>query len=365
MRASIEALVPRWTIRQVPCFAEDWKEVSQGEAQSDREEAQEERVGADDDDSGGAGVILGGCCCCCCLVIAIVLLCSLKGLSALSYGLTRNTFSGAVNLDYTYHGGRHMIGTWNEFIEFPATLQLLAWTETGAQDPFLARTREGNMVTLAVTVQYMLAPDKVPSLYSEYKDKVENFLVSYIKSAFQEVVSQFTVEELWQKRMDVALALKTQCDTTMANPDKLKGYTTCWGVQLHDVTLDPTIEKRIEDRQVQEQTQASEQNKQHAAKIRAQTQVNESRFDLIIQVVNATAEASATQIREEANSNAAFNSKAAQATTLLYAKEHLKAGSTMMSSAQLNTYFYNVAAMTSKGAKIVYGDFAAQTVTEL
>jgi len=122
-----------------------------------------------------------------------------------------------------------------------------------------------------------------------------------------------------------------------------------------ELDLEPGIEKRITDRQVQEQLQEYEKMKQIATQIRAQTQVIETEYDRNITVVNARANADAYQVKQQAIADAEFNTQKAQADSLQIISNTVKNGATPMNSKQLLSYVEKVALLSNPNSALAYG----------
>merc|ERR1719491_154187 len=134
---------------------------------------------------------------------------SFKGLHATSYALTRNQYTGVVHFEPIYYGGRNIIGFWNDYIQFPATIQSIEWIagrpdsgSTRDLSPLQVRTADGLMVNLGVVAKYHIVKDKVDDIYRVYKCDVEGFFISNLRSEFQEVVSKFRATQLYEDRIN-------------------------------------------------------------------------------------------------------------------------------------------------------------------
>jgi len=322
-----------------------------------------EREESSDDEQfsvGDGGKCAAACIGCCLLTVLILILCSISGLPATQYGLLKNKFSGTVDFKTVHFGGRNFIGFWNSYLEFPSTLQSLEWlssapTTKSTRDlsPMDVRTKDGLMVTLGVCAQYRLVREKVPDLYRQHKMSYESAFISSLRSAFQVLIADYTSEELWTQRQAVATAMKAECDNVCSTV--MYGWLTCWGVQMLELDLEPGIEKRITDRQVQEQLQEYEKMKQIATQIRAQTRVIETEYDRNITVVNARANADAYQVKQQAIADAEFNTQKAQADSLQIISNTVKNGATPMNSKQLLSYVEKVALLSNPNSALAYG----------
>lgn len=306
-------------------------------------------------------ICFAGCGVTCFIVITVLLLTSFKGLEATNYALTKNPMTGTIYHDSVYEGGRNFIGFWNNYIEFPATIQSMEWLSTipaaGSHTKDLApmemRTQDGLMVTLDVVVQYKLIKEQIWKMYSRFQDSYENFFISNVRMGFQEVASKHNAEELWEKRLDVAEELFKECENLAKG--RMEGMITCWGVQLLTVQVHQAIEDKIIERQVHVQRQDLRRTMRDAINIRAQTQVNATEYDRDIAIARATAGAEAYRIKQNAVAVASRRTREACAEGLSYIKGNVTHGGNQLSSAEIVQYSERVAMIKSKDALMLYG----------
>jgi len=310
-----------------------------------------------------------GCCGCLCLTFLICILASIAGLHATKLAITRNTITGVVNFDTTYHGGRHLIGFWNSYLEFPGTIQSVEWLpgrplESSTRDlsQMNVRTSDGLMVELGIVAQYKVVEDKIPEMYRSYKTDYEAFFISNLRSALQSKIAMFKATDLYSKRFEVDNALLDTCHKVCE--DNLHGFLSCWGIQLMDVNLDPRIEKANINQQVERQKQSTESMKQQASLVRSKTKVMESDFIRQVKIVNVEADAEAVNITKKARSDAEFNVQSAKAAALNVIQNTLKSGgaAVALSHKEILKYLEDSALIDSTGGAMVYGDFQSATI---
>lgn len=311
--------------------------------------------------------ICGGCGCCIFLIGLIMILCSFKGLHATEFAILRNSVTGVVSFDNTYHGGRNFIGFWNEYLVFPATLQSIEWLSgqpqnSGTRDlsPMSVRTADGLMVELGIVAQYTVVREKIPQIYQTYKTEYEGFFISNLRSALQSTVAEFKATELYTDRFKVSTALLETCkDVCRGN---LQGFLSCWGIQLLDVRLDQRIENANVRQQVEMQKQATEEMKQKASLIRAKTTVLEADFDRQVKLVNVEADAAAVNITRKAEADAAYNMQEARAEVLRTVQNTVKSGFAPLTNSELLKYMEQGALIEATAGPMIYGDFQSATV---
>merc|ERR1712048_372483 len=99
---------------------------------------------------------LGGACC----LITLVLM-SIGTLMPLQYGMTVNAITRQVNSDSIYHGGRHLIGPWNNFIAFPSTVVTVTFMDGSDNGPLATRTKDGLELIIQLAFQYRMEADNL------------------------------------------------------------------------------------------------------------------------------------------------------------------------------------------------------------
>jgi len=317
---------------------------------------------------GMGGMGCAGCGCCCIVTILLMLLTSFQGLHATKFALRRNKVSGTVDFGAVYHGGRNLIGFWNTYIEFPATIQAIEWVDSsmvmtyGRRDlsPMQMRTADGLMVGLGVVAEYHVVKEKVPDIYQHYLADYETFFINNLRSAFQVLIGGYRATELYTERLKVSKGMYETCQKVCQ--ENLKGYLTCWGVQLNSLTLAPKIEEANVRQQVEMQNQHTELMKRQASLTRSETRVKEAEYERLIKVVQANATAEAYKIKHKAQSDADSRWQEARAGALGIVSNSVKMMGQTMTPAQLLTYLERMALIDSPNSPMLYGDFQSASV---
>lgn len=312
--------------------------------------------------------VLYGCGGACSLLFLLLFFLSYQGLHATRYALARNAVTGVVNFGEVYHGGRNLIGFWNKYLEFPATVQSIEWLDgvppkgSTKRDltPMQVRTQDGLMVRLGIVAQYQIVKEYVPAIYQTFKLDIEGYFVSNLRSSIQETLATFRATELYEDRLRVRSDLMKMCSDTCAKD--LKGYLTCWSIELLEVELDAKIETQNIREQVEKQKQQTEMMIRNASLIRATTEVMVSDFARQVRMVDAAAEAKAYNITQEAKSLAAFAQQQARAQALTVIKNEVVAGAISMSGDEQLNYLEKLALIADPQGAMVYGKFESASV---
>merc|ERR1719330_1788732 len=216
------------------------------------------------------------------------------------------------------------------------------------------------MVMLGVVAKYYIVKEKIPDIYRVHKSDVEGFFISNLRSHFQESISQFRATELYENRIQVSQAMQQTCENVCKQ--NLRGFLSCWRIEMLDVELDAKIEAQNIREQVEKQKQRTEHMKQNASLIRTSATVMASDFDRQIKVVEAQAQAQAFNITAEAKANAKYMKHASRAQALAIIQDTLRVGGIPMSSSDLLQYLEKLAMMENPKGPIMYGDFQSATI---
>mmetsp|Transcript_98725 Transcript_98725/g.175741 ORF Transcript_98725/g.175741 Transcript_98725/m.175741 type:complete len:369 (-) Transcript_98725:50-1156(-) len=313
--------------------------------------------------------IPAACCCCCCFILPLILLCcSFQGVSATDYGLLRNSVTGVVDLETTYHGVRGFVGFWKGYLIYPGTVLSLEWMDGSPMDgdssrdmqPMEVRTADGLNVKLGIIVQYRVVEEFVAEIYKNYKQDYEAFFTSMLRSSIQSLLGGYQATDLYQKRAEIADRLWDACHKVCKT--QLKGFLTCWGIQLRDIIFNDRIETVNINQQVEGQKQQTAEMHQKASFIRSQTKVQEAEFDKEIRLVTSRTEADAFNITRKAEADAEFRMKEARAAALYIMKNTVKQGKVAMDETQFVTFLERLAMLEAKDGPMIYGNFERSAV---
>lgn len=284
------------------------------------------------------------------------------GIEATQYGLRRNALTGVVDYSSVYLGGRYFIGPHNNFVMFPSTIRTVAWSHgnpavssTRHEPPIRVRTHSGIMVDLSLAVQYQIVRDTVPQMYADYKLAVEQNVVSMLRSGISDLVQDHPTSDFWTQRERMQRLFLEKCRRVCASPlSGMKGYVTCWNLQLHRVNIPGNVENAVIRQQVQHQNARVEHNRQVASITRARTAVRMAEIDRDIGMVQASARASAFAITQSELSAQLSAWRQARARAITVTKEELPA----LSSDQLIRFFELKAIIDSDSSSLAYGNIS-------
>lgn len=149
----------------------------------------------------------------------------------------------------------------------------------------------GLPVSIELTVQYRLDPDKVPETIKNYRVSWEQKIINpVIRDVVRSVVGNYPAEDLPNKRDEIAGLITSSFETKLqATPNQPVIFDS---IQLREIVLPPMVKERIE--QVQAAKQEADRAKQEANALRERAQ---GRADAAI--IEAKGQAQANQLLSE------------------------------------------------------------------
>jgi len=258
-----------------------------------------------------------------CLALAAAFLCfaSIGQVDQNEYGLVMNWVTKRIG-DEVYHGGTHLIGFWNTFVVFPATIQTIEFSERPwmhTSTSLHTRTKEGLGLHLSISFQYKLNPSDIPKLYALTNLNYEGLFTRIARDQLLEAASEYEGPQYWQNRKVIGDHMRRLVDEQLRD-----SYASLWGLQLLVIDLPDQYEMSITMTQVQQQMAKTRTNEQVAASIRADTEVMNADYDRQIKIIQAGADANATLTTKLALAEAAKRKITAEADALAFTRKELK-----------------------------------------
>jgi len=249
-----------------------------------------------------------------------VLLFSLDAIEQNEYGLKYNWITADLHED-VYHGGTHLIGFWNRFIVFPATVQTIEFSDRPllATAPMLhTRTKEGLGLFLSISFQYVLEPTRIRELFTLTNIHYESLFERLARENLLEAASEYEGPQYWLEREEIGEHMRVLVADSLA-----ESCARLWGLQLQVIDLPDSYEQVITNTQVQQQIVRTRENEQLAAAVRASTEVLSADYARQIQVVLANATANLTRQTGLAQAEAGRRKIAAEAEAVGYVRRTL------------------------------------------
>lgn len=279
-----------------------------------------------------------------CLLFAMVFG-SVGTLMPLEYGMTVNWITRQVNSGHVYRGGRHLIGPWNRFISFPSTLVTVRFVEGRGNGPLATRTKDALPLTLQLSFQYRLQPDKLGELYRLANLQYEPLFVRSARDVLLKAAAEYEAIEYWENREQIGVEMRE-----LLNKRLTGSYATCGGLQLLMIELPDEYELSIVQTQVQEQEVKTKQNEQKASQIEYETRVLRASFSRNVTVTRSGADALFNQETQIAAAKAEQRMVEIEAEAMGQVKLSLG-----LDSEQLVAYQQFAAYSTLGNASFIYG----------
>ncbi len=119
-------------------------------------------------------------------------------------GVFINKISGKVHEEPLHSGYRFKLPFFQQIIEYPFYMQTIILTKSSTEgspnnDEINVNSIEGQPVSCDVSLSYTLVPEKVPFLYTSFRQNIENishgFIRQTIRQAMQEVVGKMAIAD--------------------------------------------------------------------------------------------------------------------------------------------------------------------------
>jgi hypothetical protein len=249
---------------------------------------------------------------------------TLTQLGQFKYGLLRNKVTGVVDIDSSVGPGLYWIGFWKEFVEFPSVLCTIEFSNEGVeadvQDLAALRSRDkdGKLIFLDVSIQYLLHKDKVGLIYKDMLTYYDDIFISELRDQIAKAANLFSVQEIWTNYNTVVDLMTQRCVTVLT-----VRHAECWGLQLWGVRLSSGFENKLIATQVRKQGQKTALASKLQEEVRANTRVLVAEYQKQITIKESEGNADVYEIETLARSQASSNLVRAQADVLQIIRDRI------------------------------------------
>lgn len=196
-------------------------------------------------------------------------------------GFIYRPWGGGVDENEVYTNGAHIIWPWDKMIKYDMREQSKDYRSE-------VLDKNGLPVTISAAVNFKIMPGQSYLIHLEYGKEYQTKLVDKkTRGAIKDVVGKYTAEELYSTKRDV---LETEIETMLIEAFEPENITLSF-VEIADVDLPPSIQKGIEDKEVQEQRNLLAKKKKLEATYLADAKIETARGDSTKTVIEAAAEA--------------------------------------------------------------------------
>ena len=240
-----------------------------------------------------------GCICCttCCIGFLLIIF-GFSSLEATELGLNYSRISKTIS-PQVKENGLYFIGIGHSFIKFPKTVQTIEFSNEPNSNrvPIESRTSDGLEVTLEISFQYILQPDKLYTLYNTYGPKYTSVFQNIAINLLTEEATKYTAYNFFMDRGKIKDDFQYALDQSFSK----YCYANIQFLQLRSVNLPNLFEQSIQESEVKKQDIQKAQAEQNKVKIEVDTKIKAAEFQKDVTINRAEGEASAILKQNEAN----------------------------------------------------------------
>ena len=215
------------------------------------------------------------------------------------YGLARNVITGKVDTSQVYETGRHPVGWFVEFIEFPATQRTIEFY-TSANNQITGRTQDGLAISLDIAFQYQLQKVGILDLYRNFGTDYNQVFFKIARDITRDIASLYDAIQFFNNRTLIGSVMEDLMIDVFEN----QHATTIAGFQLLQIDLPQSFDNALENVEIARQEIEKAKFDQQAALIRAETLILEAEANAQVTILEAEAGAEAFLITIEAQAKA-------------------------------------------------------------
>eukprot|EP01016_Furgasonia_blochmanni_P007069 TRINITY_DN12833_c0_g1_i2.p1 TRINITY_DN12833_c0_g1~~TRINITY_DN12833_c0_g1_i2.p1 ORF type:complete len:379 (-),score=114.24 TRINITY_DN12833_c0_g1_i2:59-1144(-) len=217
--------------------------------------------------------------CCICLIISTILF-------AISYaivdvnevGILRNTVSKKVENGTIYYPGRYWVGLSGSFIIYPTTWQQIDFSSDADSDssPISAKTSNPSGMTLSIILMFRYKVEFLPALFNKYPaGNQKKDMVSSSKDQIQKVVSQYSNDDFFQKRVEISGEMSRRVHAVLRETF----FAEVVFFQINEIILESKFENQLITQQVQKRDGITSQKQQEMQILQGEINVINSQAD--------------------------------------------------------------------------------------
>ena len=260
------------------------------------------------------------CSCTCCIGFLLILF-GFSSLEATELGLNYSWISKTISPEVK-ENGLYFIGIGHSFIKFPKTVQIIEFSEekTANRGPIESRTSDGLEVTLEISFQYILQPDKLYDLYNTYGPKYDNVFQNIAINILTEEATKYTAYNFFMDRGKIKDDFQYELNLRF---DK-NCFSNIQFLQLRSVNLPNLFEQSIQESEVKKQDIQKAQAEQNKVKIEIDTKIKAAEYQKNVIINKAEGEAQAIIKQNEAYVEALLRTQNTQTNAFKNLKDTLQ-----------------------------------------
>jgi regulator of protease activity HflC (stomatin/prohibitin superfamily) len=251
---------------------------------------------------------------------AVLLICGFSSLEATEYGLDYSWISKTISPEVK-ENGLYFIGIGHSFIHFPKNLQTIEFSNdrTAVRKPIESRTSDGLEVTLEISFQYILLPEKLFELYNTFGPNYDKIFTNVAVDLLTEEATKYTAYDFFMDRGRI----KTDFQLSLDKIFKDICFSNISFLQLRNVDLPNLFEQSIQESEVKKQDIQKANAELNKVTVEIDTRVKAAEFQKNVTINLAKGEAGAIQQENEAQVASLTQVQAAQGEAYKKLKENL------------------------------------------
>jgi regulator of protease activity HflC (stomatin/prohibitin superfamily) len=260
------------------------------------------------------------CSCTCCIGFLLILF-GFSSLEATELGLNYSWISKTISPEVK-ENGLYFIGIGHSFIKFPKTVQTIEFSEekTANRGPIESRTSDGLEVTLEISFQYILQPDKLYDLYNTYGPKYDSVFQNIAINILTEEATKYTAYNFFMDRGKIKDDFQYELNLRFEK----NCFSNIQFLQLRSVNLPNLFEQSIQESEVKKQDIQKAQAEQNKVKIEIDTKIKAAEYQKNVIINKAEGEAQAIIKQNEAYVDALLRTQNTQTNAFKNLKDTLQ-----------------------------------------
>jgi regulator of protease activity HflC (stomatin/prohibitin superfamily) len=213
-------------------------------------------------------------------------------------GVFINKISGKINEEPLHSGYKFKLPFFQQIIEYPFYMQTIILTKSATEgspnnDEINVNSVEGQPVSCDVSLSYTLVPDKVPFLYTSFRQNIENishgFIRQTVRQVMQEVVGKMNIADFLGKNKAEAV---TKIEAALQTRLKQYGFNIKQ-FTLNEIRPPESVIQAIEQKNIMGQDALRAQNELLKVKYEAQQRIEKAKggAKAILEIAQAQAKA--------------------------------------------------------------------------
>lgn len=239
-----------------------------------------------------------GCCCCTILITTIVVLAgSIKTLQVNWYGVDYSAITKTIN-PTVYTSGIHFVGFGHSFIEYPATIQTLEFSDgdKASSGKIYGRSADGLMVNFRAQFQYQLTQGNLTKLYLRYGEDYKTPCIKFSIDSMSDEATRFTASAFFRNITNVKQSMEKKLSDMLMR----ECFFVVSSLQIQNADLPNEFEHALEATNLAQQQVITEKQNQQAETITQQNAINRAVIQAPRIVTKAEGEISAKVATNEA-----------------------------------------------------------------